>query len=76
MSVFNFVTGLLTGIYAGLYAAKHYNVPVVPEPMDIVNKGWDSPNSYQDFIRISLQLDFCLRPTAKLFAKGLGITSK
>ena len=38
MSLFNFVTGFVTGVYAGLYAAKHYKVPDVPEPMDIVNK--------------------------------------
>ena len=37
MSLFNFVTGFLTGMYAGLYAAKHYNVPDVPEPQKIID---------------------------------------
>ena len=38
MSLFNFVTGFLTGVYAGLYAAKHYNVPDVPQPAALVDK--------------------------------------
>ena len=38
MSLFNFFTGFLAGAYAGLYAAKHYNVPDVPEPATIVDK--------------------------------------
>lgn len=38
MSLFNFMTGFLTGMYAGLYAAKNYDVPNVPEPMEIVDK--------------------------------------
>ncbi len=38
MSLFNFVTGFVFGMYAGLYAAKHYNVPDVPEPMTIADK--------------------------------------
>ena len=38
MSLFNFVTGFLTGVYAGLYAAKHYNVPDVPEPAALVDQ--------------------------------------
>lgn len=38
MSLFNFVTGFVTGVYAGLYAAKHYNVPDVPEPQTLVEK--------------------------------------
>ena len=38
MSLFNFVTGFAAGLYAGLYAAKHYNVPDVPEPQTIVDK--------------------------------------
>jgi len=35
MSLFNFFTGFMTGVYAGLYAAKHYQVPDVPEPKTI-----------------------------------------
>ena len=38
MSLFNFVTGFLTGVYAGLYAAKHYQVPEVPEPAEVLDK--------------------------------------
>ena len=38
MSLFNFVTGFLAGVYGGLYAAKHYNVPDVPEPAALVDK--------------------------------------
>ena len=38
MSMFNFVSGFLVGVYSGLYAAKHYNVPDVPEPNDIVQQ--------------------------------------
>ena len=37
MSLFNFVTGFIVGTYAGLYAAKHYNVPDIPEPKTIIN---------------------------------------
>ena len=47
MSLFNFVTGFLTGVYAGLYAAKHYNVPEVPEPQTIVDKVRQLADSYR-----------------------------
>ncbi len=47
MSMFNFVTGFLTGVYAGLYAAKHYNVPEVPEPKDMVDKVKKLLDSYK-----------------------------
>jgi len=38
MGLFNFVSGFLVGAYAGLYAAKHYNVPEVPDPQDLYEK--------------------------------------
>ena len=38
MGVFNFVTGLATGLYAGLYIAKHYDVPDVPDPIQLWEK--------------------------------------
>ena len=47
MSLFNFVTGFLTGVYAGLYAAKHYNVPDVPEPAAIVDKVMQFVDQYK-----------------------------
>ncbi len=47
MSLFNFVTGFLAGVYAGLYAAKHYNVPDVPEPQTIVDKVKEVMDTYK-----------------------------
>ena len=38
MGLFNFVTGLATGLYAGLYIAKHYDVPDVPDPIQLWEK--------------------------------------
>lgn len=38
MGLFNFVTGFLLGGYTGLYLAKHYNVPDIPDPMQLVDK--------------------------------------
>ena len=38
MGVFNFVTGFLLGGYTGLYLAKHYNVPDLPDPLQILDQ--------------------------------------
>jgi len=38
MGLFNFVTGFLVGGYTGLYLAKHYNVPDLPDPLQILDK--------------------------------------
>jgi len=38
MGLFNFVTGFLVGGYTGLYLAKHYNVPDIPDPLQLLDK--------------------------------------
>jgi len=38
MGLFNFVSGFLLGGYTGLYLAKHYNVPDLPDPLQLLDK--------------------------------------
>ena len=47
MGVLNFVTGFLVGGYAGLYVSKHYNVPDVPAPQELLEALKKLADSYK-----------------------------